>query len=350
MKNCFSIKLVALLMLTAISCQEQKVEKKTKTKPVKVTEEVPDHDPYFIETTTTTSKTGPISITRNILQDRKGNLWFATWEGIIKYDGKLFTNFTNIDSLRRFHVFSILEDKTGNLWFGTIGAGIYRYNGTSFVNFTEKDGLAHNSTACFFEDKDGKIWIGTQGGISIYNGKSFTNFTTNEGLTNNDVNAIVADNSGKIWVGTRGEACIYQANFFSNLVTNEGKTFTNVRSIIKDTKGNMWFGGNDGLWEYNGNSFINHAKNFTGYVYEDKKGSIWTSAADPNSGKQWMLSRYDNNKQLNIRTATTILKKEDMFFGILEDNDGAVWLGGLNGVCRYDGNLFNCFKDEKTEN
>jgi len=350
MKKYLQIKLVLLLFVSITSCNGQKETDPTKDNSNQTGNKVLDHDPYFVESTAITTSYGPSSITRNIMQDRNGNFWFATWEGIIRYDGKSFTNFTNKEGLRRFHVFSVLEDKAGNLWFGTIGAGVYRYDGKSFTNFTTEEGLAHDRIGCFYEDKTGKIWIGTEGGISVYDGKSFTNFTTNEGLTNNDVNSIIEDKTGKIWIGTRGNACFYDGTTFTNFTNKEGQPFTNVRSIIEDTKGNIWLGGNDGLWRYDGNSFTNYTRNFVGYIYEDKKGNIWTSSVAPDNQHQWILSRYDE-KSLNDEkaTATIILKKEDMFFGILEDKDGGIWLGTLNGVCRYDGNSFNYFKDKEVK-
>ena len=34
-----------------------------------------------------------------------------------------------------------LQDRDGNLWFSTGGEGVYRFDGKSFTNFTSKDGL-----------------------------------------------------------------------------------------------------------------------------------------------------------------------------------------------------------------
>ena len=31
---------------------------------------------------------GPGSLVRAVIQDKKGNIWMASWEGIIRYDGK----------------------------------------------------------------------------------------------------------------------------------------------------------------------------------------------------------------------------------------------------------------------
>jgi hypothetical protein len=54
-------------------------------------------------------------------------------EGVFKYDGKEFTQFTIQNGLVNDSVFSILQDKEENLWFGTID-GPCRYNGKSIIS------------------------------------------------------------------------------------------------------------------------------------------------------------------------------------------------------------------------
>ena len=79
---------------------------------------------------------------------------------------------------------------------------------------------------------------------------------------------------------------------------------------------------------------------------KDRKGNIWTRSEGANAGS-WALSRH--NEQLlpsKISNATRIKEEEGMLFGILEDKEGGIWFGTLNGECRYDGKSFNCFKDE----
>ena len=317
--------------------------------------ELADFDPYFSESSEITTSYGPNRITRNILQDRNGDIWLATWLGIIRYDGKSFTNFTNQEGLRRFRVFSILEDRNGNIWFGTIGAGAYRYDGESFTNFTAKKGLVNDRVGVIYEDKTGNIWFGTEGGASRYDGKSFQNFTTNEGLTNNDINSITEDESGKFWFGTRGDACTFDGKTFTRLTNEAGSAFENVRSIMEDTEGNIWLGGNDGLWRYHDDSFSNFTTSFVGYIYEDKKGNIWTSSEartdqDQPNPHQWVLSRYDEQSLHHEKAAATqILTRDGMFFGIVEDRDGGIWVGSLDGVCRYDGKTFKYFNDSGKE-
>ena len=137
----------------------------------------------------------PSSITRTIKLDSKENIWMASWEGVIKYDGISFTNMTNEVSLSQF--FSILEDRKGNFWFGSIGSGVYYYDGKTFQNFTTEEGLVNNNVTHIYEDKAGNIWFGTQGGVSCFDGTSFRNYTMKDGLSNNDVNTIIEDKTGK---------------------------------------------------------------------------------------------------------------------------------------------------------
>ncbi len=282
----------------------------------------------------------PNAIVRTIKQDKKGNIWIAAFDGVFRYDGKSFTNITSKLSSARF--FSVLEDRKGNFWFSSVGSGVYYYNGKTFRNFTTKDGLARNEVFDIYEDKAGNIWFGTSGGASRYDGKSFQNFRMNEEMLDAEVNSIVEDKKGKFWFGTRVHTYVYDGKTFTK-VTHLGKTFINVRTIIEDKKGNIWLGGADGLWRYDGRTFTNFTPFFVGYVHEDKKGNIWTSSQ---TSWGWVLSRYDEKTLSNSKpTATEINPNEGrIIFGILEDNDGGIWFGTLEGVCRYDGNSITDFK------
>jgi ligand-binding sensor domain-containing protein len=312
------------------------------------------------ETEAVITSLGPITITRNIIQDRSGNILFATFQGVFQYDGKSFTNITSEVSSARF--FSILEDRKGNLWFGSIGSGVYYYNGKSFQNFTTNDGLVNNEIVCIYEDKTGNIWFGAGGGVSRYDGKTFRNFIINgdsiiEDRTGktfpnsprppNGVSSVIEDKTGKFWFGTSGNAFVYDGKAFTTL-THKGETFRNVRAIIEDKKGNIWLSGDDGLWRYDGSTFTNFTQNFVGDIYEDKKGNIWTGSKRVNGW--WILSRYDEKSLSNNKPTVTEIKSEyvdNMIFGILEAHDGSIWFGTLRGAYRYDGNTITDFKGKR---
>ena len=278
---------------------------------------------------------GPNTSVRTIKQDRKGNIWLASNEGIIRYDGKSFTNITGNMSSDRF--FSVVEDRKGNFWLGNHGSGVYYYDGKSLQHFTTRQGLADNEVICICEDRTGTIWFGTGSGVSRYDGKSFRNFTTKDGLPDNWINSIIEDKTGKLWFGTRGNACIYNGKTFT-IFTANGKTFSNVWSIIEDKNGNIWLGGAAGLSRYDGSTSTTFSGKFVSYVYEDKKGNIWTSGTSDN-GNGFGLSRYDQKS----RTVTEIAQSRNLF-GILEVIDGSIWFGAFDGVYCYDGTTITDFK------
>jgi ligand-binding sensor domain-containing protein len=246
--------------------------------------------------------------------------------------------------------FSILEDSKGDFWFGSIGSGVYYYDGKSFRNYTTKDGLANDSDQHIYEDKMGNIWFATQGGASYYEGKSFHDFTTKEGLPNNDLKVIIEDKTGKFWFASRGELSMYDVKKVTIITKDNGQPFINVRLIIEDKNGHIWFGGNDGLWRYDGHSLLNITTHFVGYIYEDKKGSQWTSSNRLDIGG-WAVTRYDKSFSYSTNvTATHIWTDPGMVFGISEDNSDNIWFGTLQGVCLYDGIMVNCPKKSKSLN
>lgn len=287
----------------------------------------------------------PNDITRNVLQDRSGRFWFATWEGIIKYDGKRFTNVTETEGLEKFHVFSLLEDRTGVLWFGTIGGGLYRYDGSSFVRYTTADGLPDNSILCMLEDEAGNIWFGTDSGATRYDGKTpdmsgrgrFTHFAIQDSIAIN-VNCMAQDSTGRIWFATRygveNDLYSYDGRSFAPVERAPGIRFSNVRTVIVDRAGILWAGGQDGLVRSDGSAFTQISPHFIGCIFEDRAGKLWLSEDSPGG---WTLKRSDGNSAIPIATSS-------MVFGSTEDASGNIWFGTTDGVGRYDGKTVTRFR------
>ncbi len=290
----------------------------------------------------------PMSMVRNVKQDRNGNILIASYLGVFRYDGTSFTNISSEISSPRFSSFwDVLEDRKGNLWFGTRDSGVYYYNGKSFQHFTTKDGLGSNSALHIYEDRAGNIWFGTGGGASRYDGKSFRNFTTKDGFPSNDIRLILEDKTGKFWFGTRDNIFVYDGKTFTVLKNKDGKAFNNVWSIIEDKKGSIWFGDVDGLWRYDGRTFTKVSQRGAYAIIEDKKGNIWTTGeVNP---KVWALSRYDAKSLYNKMPTVTEIKSGGRmdFLGILEANDGSIWFGSGGGVYRYDGKTITDFKSKE---
>lgn len=98
-----------------------------------------------------------------------GNLWLATSQGAIQYNGQEATTYTTtadgflVDDLRDVH-----EDRWGNIWFATWGGGVVRYDGNSFQSVTTKDGLIHNNVSSIHAANEKELWFGTEGGATQY--------------------------------------------------------------------------------------------------------------------------------------------------------------------------------------
>ena len=159
-----------------------------------------------------------------ILEDNAGNIWFGgrTNEGVFRYDGKSVTQFKLPELIQgqngprpKTHSWGWpqLQDKNGNIWFSSWG-GAYRYDGKTFTSFSTKDGLPREVTR-IVEDKKGNLWFGASDGLRHYDGKTFTYFK--EGLINPWIWEILEDKTGNLWVGTRE----------TGLYLFDGKTFIN---------------------------------------------------------------------------------------------------------------------------
>jgi ligand-binding sensor domain-containing protein len=339
--------LLAILLLTSCSGQVKDGGANDSTRTLQAPgdppTDVPLHGPVAVVRDTTATH-APKSITRNVLQDRNGTYWFATWEGIISYDGKHFTNVTATEGLEPYHVFSLLEDADGILWFGTIGGGVYRYDpstslrtgGKAFVRLTTADGLPDNSILCMLQDAAGDIWFGTNEGASRYDGKIFTHYPIQD-TTGLNVNSIAQDSAGTLWFATRygvaSDLFRYDGRSFATIERTPGTRFWNVRTVHVDGAGTLWLGGQDGLVRRDGDSTTQVSTYFTGYIFEDRAGNLWTSEDHPAA---WVLNRSDGNASTPIATGR-------MIFGSTEDVAGNIWFGTMDGVGRFDGRTVTLF-------
>ena len=86
-----------------------------------------------------------------------------------------YVHYDTKDGLAGSTVYDMCQDKDGFMWFATEN-GLSRYDGTSFKNFTVKDGLPDNEVLKLFADSRGRVWIGTfsKDLCYYYKGKIFT--------------------------------------------------------------------------------------------------------------------------------------------------------------------------------
>ena len=287
----------------------------------------------------------------DIVQDRRGHLWFASWSGgAYRYDGRYFTTFTVEDGLADNQLRAVLEDRQGQLWFATDGYGVSRYDGHSFTTFTTEDGLADNQVHDLVEDRQGQLWFATWGGgISRYDGSYFTTFTTEDGLANNTVSALLVDRRGHLWCATsQGGVSRYDGKKFTTFAIRDTLVDEYIYDMAEDAQGNLWFGTrNLGAIRYDGAQFARFTtadglpSNSVSAIAEDTNGHLWFgtgSRRERGAG----LARYDG------AAFTTFTTKDGLGGNTIEalaiDSEGSLWIGTQgDGLSRYDGTEFTSF-------
>ncbi|MCJ8268522.1 MAG: hypothetical protein MJK04_03880, partial [Psychrosphaera sp.] len=101
----------------------------------------------------------------SIVQDHKGFLWFATQDGLNRYDGYGFKVFRhNPDdpySISNNHINTLYVDVRGILWIGTNGGGLNRFdaNTARFIHYNHIDtgpnSLSDNKVLAIVESSAG---------------------------------------------------------------------------------------------------------------------------------------------------------------------------------------------------
>ena len=313
---------------------------------------------------------------RALFQSASGDIWVGTrWKTLYQYDkdGKLKQIFSD-EKYKLGTIYHILEDRDGNLWFATKGNGLilatpdenetcgYRFKHFRSDSFV-KNSLSGNDVYYTYQDSKGRIWAGLlDGGLNLLceeNGEIvFKN--KNNGFVNYpshglymEVRNIVEDGNGKILVGTMDGLMSFDSNFtsvedieFEIYHRKNSSNFmdTDVNTLYKDSDSQIWismFGG--GLSRLTGYNKETHHPDFKVYGLIDGLNSdVIISMVEDHDERLWFatesgLSYYD--------LADGRIRNFDKYDGFpsvaLEDNaalrtqDGELWLGCKQGILMF---------------
>ena len=294
---------------------------------------------------------------RTIYQDKNGNYWFGTnGDGIIRYNGKTLEKMSIADVSPYFRVLEIVEDKADNLWFAT-SEGLMKFDGEKFKTFSIKEGLSNTDLEIWglAIDKNGLIWIGATGGVFQFDGEKFMPFSLPNLMVENPkpmlstklVFKIIQDKNGTMWFATDGNGIFkYKNGEFIHLTAKNELTDNNVADILEDKKGNIWIGTfYGGVSKFDGKTYTNFTKDGiiegeeTYNFHEDRRGNIWFSA------EGFGVYRYDGSTFTQFTTDNGLTT--NVVQSIYEDNKGQVWFGTWQGICIYDGQKIMNAKDKE---
>ena len=337
----------------------------------------------------------------SIDQDKKGNMWFATYDGVNKYDGYAFTvyqhNEDDPNSIANDISRIVKTDSQGRVWIGTRD-GLSRYDEEKdiFQNFFyEKNGkhlqvngieeispeqllistpeglimfdikeskfiddsfstAMHKTIASTLYRQDDQIYIGTStDGLYTYSITQKTFEKVIPILGTKQIQAILQQSPTRIWVATEGAGL-----FLINPKTKEIKNYLHspsnpksissnyIRSLAMDSQNRLWIGTfNDlNIYHEGTDSFASYSSNpvENGSLSQRSVRSIFMDS----QGGMWLgtyfggLNYYHpiRNRFKNIRNIPYKNSLSDNVVScIVEDKDKNLWIGTNDGGL----NLYN---------
>ncbi|MFT4926157.1 MAG: ligand-binding sensor domain-containing protein/signal transduction histidine kinase [Phenylobacterium sp.] len=309
------------------------------------------------------------TVVLSVLQDQQGFLWFATQDGLNRYDGYEFKIYrhdpANPKSLANNFVNTLFEDASGTLWVGTRDGGLDKYNASNqdFEHYRhdpdDPHSISENNIKALFEDNNGDLWVGTSNsGLNRFDAKTgqFTRFihTDDEtSLPHNKIWAINQDSQGILWIGTSGGLSRYHgekqtfSHFRHNPVDHRSLSHNQVYAILEDSKNQLWIATRDGL-----NRFNKQTKRFKRFshdpanpyslshnriksLHEDQHGNLWigTYAGGLNKydpDRDWFTHFKHDPTNVNSLSDNSVR-------AIYGDRQGELWIGTFGGgVSKYN--------------
>jgi signal transduction histidine kinase/ligand-binding sensor domain-containing protein/DNA-binding response OmpR family regulator len=317
-----------------------------------------------INFTSLSTRDGLLSNSVNaILKDRYGLMWFATDDGLNKFDGTNFTVYRyqpgDTTSLRTNEVLALHEDRSGNLWIGTSGGGLSMYDRKKdrFLHYPVRTGSPTLSGSDVIRgicsDYRGKIWIAQYEGLYMLDPvtQSISKHLLRDGAgrpVKTTLLSIYEDSKQQLWIAT--DNGLFQYNVRTNRFrlyeydkTDPSSLPVNkMKAVTEDKWGNIWVGTTSGLsrLKADGSGFIHYSYlNGTeiNYLAGDSEGSLWIGSFKGLfvyniQADSFSVFTHENRNHQSLSS--------NALRCIYIDKHGIYWFGTYQGgVCKYDKNL-----------
>lgn len=291
----------------------------------------------------------PTNAIRRIHQDKEGYMWFASPNGLIRYDGYDYTMFRNDIShpelLYSNNILSI-DDSSDYVWIGT-ESGLNRYDKRSKKIEKISLEIGYPLVNVVFVDNDSCLWLGTSKGLLRYNPKSGTQqnyWKVNDGQTElSGVQDIFKDSQGRLWIALWSNGLVRfdyaSGKFYAYPRINPRNS---AMTVFEDRQGNLWIGS----WGYGLFMLEEHGSiaktTYRNYVAGGKVGNIgsnfiYSIVQDTHDGRLWIghrkgLSVFDGNVFENYTATSGVSGINDLvdLNSICIDRTGILWFGLLN--------------------
>jgi ligand-binding sensor domain-containing protein/signal transduction histidine kinase len=271
-----------------------------------------------------------------------------------------FTHLTTNDGLSQGYVTAILQDRRGFMWFATRD-GLNRYDGNTFVvyknNPNDPGSLSSNFIQALMEDDHGDLWIATNTGVNRFDPitERFVRYLHDPNNANSIGGAyatsIAQDNRGYLWFGTEANGLDRfdptTGTFTHYRDDSDGQFVGRITQVIAESDGEIWFVGERGLFHLNpatgqitrppGTRNVRNAEN----VYEDEVGNLWMLANAPIVG----LVKYDREAD-HVRKYPLTPRAGDVLAStttggsvnsnLVADGQNGLWVPSSLGLYHFD--------------
>lgn len=297
-----------------------------------------------------------------IVQTPDGYLWFATLEGIARFDGTSFRVFNarNTPPLKMNYTTSLLVARDSTMYIGTFGSGILRCRKGGFRRVAGPMDIEHMQIHQFHEDRHGDIWAASSGGLIQIKQDSIVKIhTVSDGLPHNVTTAVREDHHGRLLVATPVGIWLREGDCFTPWMKGleaksiKGYGFDFALPLVlgavptdlcvgKDSV--LWIGTRErGLFRYHEGRL--DALGLPGppsvgpimRLFEDRRGTLWIGTA------MGGLARFRDGRFSRFTPEDGL--SGDEVLSLFEDREGNLWAGvSTAGVNRFTNSAFTTYR------
>lgn len=290
---------------------------------------------YFVEVWD--SRDGlPHNSVNAIAQTDDGYLWFATWEGVARFNGLKFEVFDrdNKTGIIDSGIHALTPANGNRLWVaGGRGGVTLREN----YNWSPQKST-YSMVNDLLVDDQSNIWIATENAGVFYREK------LKDGLYANDLPILSAGashlaktKSGLIYVASKSGFYRVSRNGAEKIRIPDLADDLRIYYLSVDRNDDVLIGTAKGAYRYDGNVFVSLSADLSrtpiSVVEEDNEGHLWLGTLDQG------LARVTPDGVDYIDTDSGL--PNNRVISWLQDNEGSIWVGTNGGLLRLRNVPFN---------
>ncbi len=188
----------------------------------------------------------PTSAIRAIGEDRVGYLWFASDDGLLRFDGHRFRAWRREQGLPDVDLRALHVDGQDQLWLATASEGLVTVStDRRVIQPVPGDGtvvLPRIGIVHITSTPEGMLWVGTNGdGLFARHADGRWQVVPLQphGVPVAQVTALATDRDGRLWVGTPEGALRREGSRFAVLPLSRGER-GDIQSLWPDPGGGVW--------------------------------------------------------------------------------------------------------------